>query len=511
MKGKCSEAPAKASLGALVSDARPINPPTRRAGVMLPLASLPSAHGVGDMGEAAYRLIELLAQSHVRYWQILPINPLGYGNSPYQPYSSFAGDPLFISVDRLRAQGLLEKAPPFSPDAEHIDYAAARAHKEALLRQAFVAFVPDAAYEAFAAQRWVYRYAVFMAFKRENNMRAWNEWPAAQRNWPGDTQAVDLTPYAGEIAFEMFTQYAFYSQWMALKRYANEKGIGIIGDIPIYVGIDSLDVWDGRENFLLDEEGKATFVAGVPPDYFSAQGQRWGNPLYDWAHMEADDFSFWIRRLRYSAQLFDVVRIDHFRGFDTYWEIPAALPTAEHGVWREAPGYKLFDKVMQALPDIRIIAEDLGMLREEVHALRDAYHFRGMKILQFTYDATKRQKPRADRARMVAYTGTHDNQTTRGWYQAHPTGWRLKARWNLRRAGCRGSTMTRRFIALALEDAADIAIIPMADIMGLDDRARINTPGTVGTPNWEWKLRDLRRAGAGLRWFEKAVRHSGRT
>lgn len=503
MEGMRSEFQAKNAGGAPKVGAR-------HAGVMLPVVSLPSRHGVGDLGEEAFRFVDMLAQSRVRYWQILPVNPLGFGNSPYQPYSSFAGDPLLISAERLQAQGLLGDMPPFSPDAERIDYAAARVHKEKLLRQAFSAFVPDAAYEAFAARRWVRRYAVFMAFKRAEGMLGWNEWPAGQKNWPQDEAGVDLTPYSGDIAFEMFQQYVFYSQWMALKGYANEKGVEIIGDIPIYVGIDSQDVWEGRENFLLNADGAPTVVAGVPPDYFSAQGQRWGNPIYDWAYMEADGFSFWVERLRHSAELFDVVRIDHFRGFDTYWEIPAQAPTAEQGVWREAPGYALFDRITQALPDIRIIAEDLGMLREEVYRLRDAYRFPGMKILQFTYDVTKRQRPREDRAHMVVYTGTHDNQTMRGWHEAQPRGWRVRARWNLRRAGCRKGTMAKRFIALALDDAAHMAIIPMADIMGLDDRARINTPGTVGPPNWEWKLRDWMEAAKGLAWFEKAVRHSGR-
>lgn len=452
----------------------------------------------------------MLAQTGAAYWQILPINPLGYGNSPYQPYSSFAGDPLFISPEQLHKAGFLQVLPPpFQPDAERVDYDAARQHKEAILRTAFEQFEPTAAYEAFIQEPWVYPYAVFMAFKRANGLRAWYDWPAPQKDWPY-AEKFDLEPYSGDIQFEMFCQFLFRTQWLQLKAHANEMGLQIIGDIPIYVGIDSLDVWTGREHFLLDEEGKPTSVAGVPPDYFSVTGQRWGNPLYDWARMEEDGFSFWINRLRASIVLFDVIRIDHFRGFDTYWQIPASCPTAVEGEWIEAPGYALFDRIMEEIPGIQIIAEDLGMLRDEVYVLRDHYHLRGMKILQFEFEPGKPVDPKASKVHMVIYTGTHDNQTTRGWYEDMPADKQKLARRDLRRAGYWFGSFTYKFVRLALDDAADMAIIPAQDVLGLDDRARINLPGSVGSPNWEWKLASLDGLERSMKFFASAIRKSGR-
>lgn len=482
----------------------------RRAGVMLPLSSLPSQYGIGDFGEEARRFVDMLSEAGIRLWQILPLNPLGYGNSPYQPYSSYAGDPIYIDPLALHAAGLLKAPPmPFGAHASMVMYEEVRAYKEAVLRDAFAAFEVDAGYEAFAQQPWVFAYAVFMAFKRANGMQSWGMWPQAQRDWPG-RQDLDLSPFDADIRFEMFLQYTFYAQWMALKAYANERGVLIVGDIPIYVGIDSLDVWTGRENFLLDAQGSPTVVAGVPPDYFSATGQRWGNPIYDWAHMQEEGFSFWLDRLRYSSELFDIIRIDHFRGFDTYWEIPANAPTAEHGLWREAPGYALFDRIMEVMPDIVIIAEDLGMLRDEVYVLRDHYHLRGMKILQFAFDPEVPQAPREARQHMVAYTGTHDNPTTLGWYKGQTKAWQQAARKRLLQDGYRWGSFVRRFIRLTLDDAADMAIVPLQDIMGLGDEARINTPGTVGAPNWMWKLASFRGVARHMRWFGRAAMRYGR-
>lgn len=484
--------------------------PLRKTGVMLPLASLPSAYGVGDMGREAHRLLELLAGCGARYWQILPINPLGYGNSPYQPYSSFAGDPLYISLDLLHEDGLLQTAPgSFNSDADAVAYDDVRKYKDALLREAFTNFVPNSEYTDFLQRDWVRPYAAYMTFKRLNGMRCWNEWPEGPKNWPYHPD-MELAEHEDALRYEMFLQYVFYSQWMRLKRHANGLGIEIVGDLPIYVGIDSVDVWMGRENFLLDEEGQPVFVAGVPPDYFSETGQRWGNPVYNWPHIQQDGFTFWLERLRYSAELFDVIRIDHFRGFDTYWEIPAFCPTAVEGEWKEAPGYALFDTVMEHMPGIQIIAEDLGMLRDEVYQLRDHYHFRGMKIIQFTFQPGEKLYPAQDKAHMVAYTGTHDNQTVLGWYRQMGFIRRMKSRKSLRQAGYKGGSIARRFVRLALDDAADIAIIPAADIMGLDDRARINTPGTVGPPNWMWKMKDFTDFEACLKDFAKAIAASGR-
>ncbi len=483
----------------------------RAAGVLLPVTALPSRHGVGDMGPDAYRFIDMLAKSGASYWQILPFGPLGFGNSPYQPYSSFAGDPLLISLDMVAAEGLLEKPPaPFQPGAKSIHYPAVRAYKGVVLRKAFEAFQPNDAYDAFAAQEWVHAYAVFLAFKKANGYRCWNEWPEAQKNWPLK-QSVNLEPFDEDIRYEMFLQYLFHTQWSALKRYANGLGVRIIGDIPIYVGVDSQDVWAGRANFLLNADGSPSFVAGVPPDYFSATGQRWGNPVYDWDHLQQTGFAFWINRLKHCAALYDVIRIDHFRGFDTYWKIPASCPTAQEGEWVEAPGYAFFDAVFAALPDIKIIAEDLGLLRDEVYTLRDHYGFPGMKVLQFTFEPGKKIDARNGAARMIAYTGTHDNQTSEGWYRSLPLIKRLAAQKSLFFAGYRRGTFARKFIRLALDDTAELAIIPAQDLMGLADEARINTPGTVGSPNWEWKLDDLSGIEEGLRFFEESLLKSGRS
>ncbi|MDR2515460.1 MAG: 4-alpha-glucanotransferase [Christensenellaceae bacterium] len=485
------------------------NPKARAAGLLLPLSALPSDQGCGSMGAQARRFVDLLAQSGAAYWQILPINALGYGNSPYQPFSSFAGDPIFIDLDDPLVLGLLgASAGALNPSSVAVEYERARAFKLSVLRRAFPAFRPGTDYASFAALPWVRPYAVFKAFKNANGGVAWPQWPRPQRDWP--ELGGDLTPFEKEIAFESFVQYLFYTQWNALKAYANQAGVRIIGDVPIYVGLDSQDVWAGRENFLLDEAGNPTAVAGVPPDQFSALGQRWGNPLYDWARLQQSGFRFWIDRLRYAAELFDVVRIDHFRAFDTYWEIPASEPTAVRGAWREAPGYALFDAVLRALPAMRVVVEDLGDLRPETFALRDHYHFPGMKILQYTFEPGAAQRPGEGEPNMVAYTGTHDNQTVRSWFEAQSPQWRQSARESLEKSGFWQGDSSRSFVSLALADAAELAILPVWDLLGLDDRARINTPGTLGSPNWEWKLRDFLALEERLKALKGEIAASGR-
>ena len=455
----------------------------RQAGLLLPLSALPSRHGIGDMGETARALVAMLAHAGVRVWQILPLNPLGFGNSPYQPYSSFAGDPIYLSLDDLGVA-----APAFRENEPRVDYEAVRAFKEPYLREAFARFQPDEAYAVFVGQAWVREYAIFATFKKHNGMRCWNEWPDAMKHYPEDP-ALLLDDYEEDIRYEMFLQYAFFQQWSALKEAANLAGIHVMGDIPFYVGIDSQDVWAGKANFLLDEAGQPTYIAGVPPDYFSKTGQRWGNPIYNWAHMEKTDFAFWLERLRYSSVLFDIIRIDHFRAFDTYWKIPASCPTAEIGEWVEAPGYAFFDRVREALPGATIVAEDLGDLRPEVHALRDHYGLMGMKIVQFCIQPGQPIAHTADeKENTVIYTGTHDNQTMRGYCQSRTPRERIALYRALRRGGYWFGSLPSRFVRYALDDRARLAIIPAQDLLEYDDSARLNTPGTVGSPNWEWKL-----------------------
>lgn len=453
----------------------------------MPVASLPSPYGIGDFGPESYHFIDLLKQTKICIWQILPLNPLGFGNSPYQPYSSYAGDEIYISLDGLVEDGLLKRAKPFHPRSQKIDYEAVRTYKKEYLKKAFSNFKPNKKYRDFIEKPWVYPYAVFLTLKKANGMRCWNEWPKEQQDWILDRR-FDLHPYTEDINYEMFLQYEFYCQWMKLKKYANKKGIQILGDIPFYVGIDSQDVWANRENFLLDKDGRPTFIAGVPPDYFSATGQRWGNPIYDWDYIKEHDFAFWYDRLSHCAEMFDVIRIDHFRAFDTYWKIPATCPTAVEGKWVEAPGYELFDTLLPKLT-AEIVVEDLGELRPEVLTLRDHYNFKGMKVLQFTFNPyTGLTEGRQNR---IIYTGTHDNQTLKGWFEALSQEEKTQARRRLTEKGYVEGDISWRFVRMAFDQPEDLVIVPMQDFLGLGDNARINSPGTLGSPNWEWKLKDL--------------------
>lgn len=463
----------------------------RVAGVLMPVASLPSADGVGCFGKEAYRFVDSLVRMGMKIWQILPLNPLGYGNSPYQPFSSYAGDELYIDLERLEQAGYLEHSERSyeGKTPGKINYEKVRAYKTPYLKAAYRGFCEKNSdteeFLKFRKQDWVHPYAVFMALKKQNSLRCWNEWPKEQQDWILDGK-YDISHLEEEIEYRIFLQYMFFVQWNDLKRYANEKGISIMGDIPFYVGIDSLDVWACRKNFLLDAEGKPSFVAGVPPDYFSATGQRWGNPIYDWEYLEKNNFAFWINRLSYSSKLYDIIRIDHFRAFDTYWRIPASCNTAIEGEWIEAPGYALFDMVFRELPDICIVAEDLGDLRREVLTLRDHYHFIGMNVAEFTF--LSREEPGEHQ---LIYTGTHDNQTIKGWIRTLDEKDRKRVRRKLARFGMPWESMCTKMLRYVYESKPVMAIVPVMDILELDDDARLNTPGTVGAPNWEWRLADL--------------------
>ncbi len=463
----------------------------RQAGVLLAVSSLPSRHGVGDFGPQAYEFIRELKKMGFNLWQVLPLNPLGYGNSPYQPYSSKAMDELYISLDLLVNKGLLKKAPRYNMVSKTVAYDEVRAYKGKLLKKAFSNFATKRDYHTFIKQNpWVFTYAVFITLKKKNELKLWSDWPTIDRDWI--KTKPELSTYDEDIRYEMFIQYILYQQWIRLKKYANQHGVAIVGDIPIYVGIDSDDVWSNQSQFLLDKDGRPTFIAGVPPDYFSITGQRWGNPLYDWKKMEEDQFAFWLDRLSYNAELFDYIRIDHFRAFDTYWKIPSTCETAIEGSWIEAPGYAFFDTLFNAYPSLNILAEDLGDLRPEVLTLRDHYHFPGMKIVQFSFDF---KQPIAftpyHEENMVVYPGTHDNQTTRGWYLSLTKGERAKVRLSLRHLGYTYPRISDNVIALTFDSRPRFAIVPMQDILGYGDWARMNTPGTIGTPNWEWKLTSL--------------------
>ncbi len=457
----------------------------RTSGILMPVASLPSRFGIGSFGKEAYDFVDMLERTGVRIWQILPLNPLGFGNSPYQPLSSFAGDEIYIDLDLLYKEGLLpEKPEGFAlAESDRIDYAGAREHKEAYLRAAYRRFKPDGEYRRFLKYAWVYPYAVFVSLKTKNGLRAWTEWPKEEQDWILDGK-YDLTDLQDEIGYRLFAQFEFYKQWMALKKYANARKIRIMGDIPFYVGIDSLDVWGARDEFLINGDGEPSFIAGVPPDYFNEDGQRWGNPIYNWDRLRETGFRFWIERLRYSAVLYDILRIDHFRAFDTYWKIPADCPTARVGEWIEAPGYELFDEIFRQMPRIRIVAEDLGDLRPEVGMLRDHYGLMGMNVAEFTF----MDSSQPIRKNQLVYTGTHDNQPVMGWYADRSAAERAQINRRMAPYGSAHVKLSKKMVSLVMRSPADMAIVPISDILGLDDRGRLNEPGTVGSPNWEWRL-----------------------
>lgn len=485
----------------------------RVAGVLMPVASLPSRDGVGSFGKEAYAFVDMLAEMGMGIWQLLPLNPLGYGNSPYQPFSSYAGDELYIDLALLEQAGYLE---PGRAAYRHngvpgrIDYAGAREYKERYLKQAYQNFFCSSWYDpefmAFREMEWVKPYAVFMALKKQNDLRCWNEWPEEQQNWILDQQ-YDLVPLRHEIRYQMFLQFMFYKQWMALKNYANSKNVKIMGDVPFYVGIDSVDVWSAREDFLLDEATwKPSFVAGVPPDYFSVTGQRWGNPIYNWEKLEEKNFSFWINRLRYSSKLYDIIRIDHFRAFDSYWKIVASCPTAVDGEWMEAPGDALFAELYRQMPDIQIVAEDLGDLRPEVLQLRDRFGLMGMNVLEFTL-----LQPEVLQEHQLVYTGTHDNQTVKGWYDSLPEGEKIRIRSYLADYGPRGESVPKKMVRYTYASKAKLAVVPLYDLLGLDDSARLNMPSTVGSPNWEWCLRSWKSLRGRMDFIREAISASGRS
>ena len=483
----------------------------------MPVSALPSRTGAGVLGASAYRFVELLKKNHVKIWQILPLNPVGYGNSPYQPYSSCAGDELYISLETLYEEGLLKEEPEeFHANAVRVDYEAVREYREPYLREAFEAFTAKRSeeqpeYKKFASQDWVYEYGVFRALKKENGGSCWNDWKEEDRNWPENRHALS-EEVETEAKYQMFLQYIFYTQWMQVKKAANEAGIEIMGDVPFYVGQDSVDVWGGKDNFLLDTDGRPIFIAGVPPDYFSATGQRWGNPIYDWDYMKKHGYQFWTDRIGYSNKLFDIIRIDHFRAFDTYWKIPATCPTAIDGEWIEAPGYEVIDTLQKEIKDLHLVAEDLGELRPEVLELKDHYHLKGMKIFIFSMETGGKYVKDTfhDVENMIFYTGTHDNDTMMEWYGKMSIVARRKMRRFLKRHGAKQGSMKDRFMEYTLSNQAEYAIIPMADILGLGKEGHMNTPGTIGSPNWEWHLPDFVKAEKELYKYGQLISRTGR-
>ena len=468
----------------------------KKAGILLPLQSLNGENGIGDFGKAAFDFIDIIKKSGFDMWQILPLNPLGYGNSPYQPYSSFAGDEIYISLDLLYEDGLLEKKAEKIEQKERIDYNFVRKFKEKYLKIAYENFKKTEenqtkAYEDFLKFDFVYNYGVFITLKKENDLRSWNEWPDEMKNWIVDKK-FDLTPYEDKINYEIFVQYIFYKQWMNLKSYANENNIKIVGDIPFYVGLDSLDVWENQKYFEITKDGNPKLIAGVPPDNFSATGQRWGNPIYNWEKIKEDDFSFWINRLAYNGKLYDIVRLDHFRAFDTYWVIDSKNETAIEGEWLFAPGYELFEKIKKDLKDVEFIAEDLGEIRPEVFELRDYFNLKGMVIIQTDIRATDKNYIYAPE-NSICYTGTHDNKTIMDWFEDLSEDEKENINKLFQKIGIRNENIYDNFFEFAMRCDSEYVIIPLQDILGLGKEARINTPATLDEKNWSYKFKSMEK------------------
>lgn len=470
----------------------------RAAGILLHPTSLPGPHGSGDLGETAYRFVDWLARARQGIWQILPLGPTGFGNSPYATRSAFAGNPLLIALDRLREQGWLDAgdlADPPGADPDRIEFEPLLRWKQERLRHAYARFTA----QADAAQReqlyqfeqveagWLDDFAGFMALREAQHGAPWNRWPTELRLRRPEALDDTRQQFAGEIGYQRFVQWLFAEQWSELKRYANQRGVRLLGDIPIFVAYDSADVWARPELFRLDAAGEPVAVAGVPPDYFSATGQRWGNPLYRWDELARRGYDWWIARFRHALRQADVVRIDHFRGFESCWEIPASEPTAINGRWQPGPGTALFDAVREALGTLPLVAEDLGLITPEVEALRKAVGAPGMRVLQFAFggDARNPYLPHNYAADTVVYTGTHDNDTTAGWWAAAGEAERDHARRYLARDG---SDIAHDLIRLAYGSVAELAIVPVQDVLGLGSEARINLPGRPEA-NWAWRLR----------------------
>ncbi len=470
----------------------------RSSGVLLHLTSLPGRYGSGDMGEEAYRFVDFLAKARQRLWQVLPLGPTGYGNAPYSAASAFAGNPWLLSLDRLVADGLLDAADVANPPAfpvQTVDFGWMMDYRNRLLRKAYERFPARREgalaedYHKFLAENrhWLDDFALFMALKQRHDQRCWRDWPDEDKFCSPVRRDVLLAECRAELDYHRFIQFEFQRQWAALRAYANSKQISIVGDIPIFVGDDSADVWANKQLFQFDAESRPLFVAGCPPDGFAPTGQLWGNPHYRWFDNREAVLSWWLDRFAKQFELYDIVRIDHFRGFEAYWEIPGGDPTAEHGRWVQPNGHELFERLQARFGPQPIIAEDLGTITEEVTALRRAFGFPGMKIFQFGIESCNPADaflPENYEEDSVAYTGTHDNDTTLGWYRASAQ--------SVREFVCRYSQATdevsivRDLVRRIWESRAVIAIVPMQDVLAQASDCRMNFPGRA---EHQWQYR----------------------
>ncbi|MBZ2041061.1 4-alpha-glucanotransferase [Streptococcus sanguinis] len=470
----------------------------RQSGVLMHISSLPGKYGIGSFGQSAYDFVDFLVRTKQRYWQILPLGTTSYGDSPYQSFSAFAGNTYFIDFDILIEEGLLNEADvkgaDFGDDPRKVDYAKIFDARRPIMEKAVARFLKAddlSDYESFVKQNaaWLEVFAEYMAIKEHFDNLAWTEWPdEAIRRRDAASLASYREKLADKLTYHRVTQYLFFKQWLRLKAYANEHHIEIVGDMPIYVAADSADVWAQPHFFKTDAVGKPTCVAGCPPDEFSETGQLWGNPIYDWEAMDKDGYAWWIERLRESFKIYDIVRIDHFRGFESYWEVPAGSETSASGKWVKGPDYKLFAAVKEALGDLNIIAEDLGFMTDEVIELRERTGFPGMKILQFAFnpDDESIDSPHLAPNNSVMYTGTHDNNTVLGWYkdEIDDATRQYMAQYTNRKEY---ETVPHAMLRTIFASVSFMAVATMQDLLELDGAARMNYPSTIGG-NWTWRM-----------------------
>jgi 4-alpha-glucanotransferase len=491
----------------------------RRAGILAHPTSLPTRFGIGDIGPVSHEFLEWLSSAGQSVWQLLPLGPSGFGNSPYAPQSAFAGEPLLISPESLVEEGLLaaEDLVKFEMEpSSQIDFDAVRAARKEAITLAYRRYLEkrprkiDVAFERFRNdefhQKWLTDWALYISIKQENGGRAWNDWePDLARR---DEGALDdaWTRLHDEIEREIFAQFLFFRQWSALRKKASSLGITIVADMPIYVAYDSADTWSHQSLFQLDENGRPTSVAGVPPDYFSTTGQLWGNPLYRWEKMREDGFCWWIERIKLNLLLADLVRIDHFRAFAGYWSVPVNEKTAIHGEWIQGPGIELFEKLRESFGGLPLIAEDLGLITPDVIELRDRAGLPGMRVLQFGFgDDASEHAPHRFVEQSVVYTGTHDNDTTRGWFHASPDHERERARAYLGE----NESIEWAMIRAAYTSVARFAIVPLQDVFGLGSEARMNTPGEAKN-NWAWRATSQQFTNADVARLRRLSQVTGR-
>jgi len=470
----------------------------RASGILLHPTSLPGKYGIGTLGKEAYRFIDFLVESKQKFWQILPLGPTGYADSPYQCFSSAAGNPLLIDPETLVREGLLtikDIGGLASPGNGAIDYGRVIKLKYPLLKKAMTSFRKDASKEhrkdfrefTVTNKKWLEDYALFMSLKEHFKQKPWYKWEKPLKMRKESALKPFRSLLSDRIEFHKFIQYLFFRQWLAVKDYAHQNNIRIIGDIPLYVALDSVDAWANTGLFQFDAEKNPVAVGGVPPDYFSATGQLWGNPLYRWDMLKKDHYRWWIDRIKSNLVLYDVIRIDHFRGFAAYWAVPYGEKTAVNGKWIPCPGKELFEEIRKAFGEIPIIAEDLGVITDDVEDLRDSFGLPGMKILQFAFDSSETNDyiPYNFTKNCVVYTGTHDNDTVKGWFKmAKPE----DRRYVLDYMHSSGKNIAADFLRLAWASVANTAIVPMQDLLGLGNEARMNLPGTTAS-NWKWRAK----------------------